>query len=153
MAGIVGACPFPVAKSCLSCCAGAFLLFAKGQDTNWPAAIPDEPPTPIWELILEQFKDQLVLILLGSAAVSFGLALFEEEGGWSAFVDPVVVCDRHALFAPGPGTAGCILGELVTDLSRFVTDSHHPDPQRGCWRLPREQRGKSHRSTPGILGK
>lgn len=55
-------------------------------------AIQDEPPTPMWELILEQFKDQLVLILLGSAAVSFVLALFEEEGGWSAFVDPIVVC-------------------------------------------------------------
>ena len=54
-------------------------------------AIPDEPPTPIWELILEQFKDQLVLILLGSAAISFVLALFEEEGGWSAFVDPTVI--------------------------------------------------------------
>ena len=54
-------------------------------------AIQEEPPTPLWELILEQFKDQLVLILLGSAAVSFVLALFEEEGGWSAFVDPVVV--------------------------------------------------------------
>ncbi|KAL1839154.1 hypothetical protein VTJ49DRAFT_1810 [Mycothermus thermophilus] len=54
-------------------------------------AIPEEPPTPLWELILEQFKDQLVLILLGSAAVSFVLALFEEEGGWSAFVDPVVI--------------------------------------------------------------
>lgn len=56
-----------------------------------PIAIPEEPPTPLWELILEQFKDQLVLILLGSAAVSFVLALFEEEGGWSAFVDPAVV--------------------------------------------------------------
>ncbi|KEZ44624.1 Calcium-transporting ATPase sarcoplasmic/endoplasmic reticulum type [Scedosporium apiospermum] len=54
-------------------------------------SIPEEPPTPLWELILEQFKDQLVLILLGSAAVSFGLALFEEEEGWSAFVDPVVI--------------------------------------------------------------
>ncbi|TPX16644.1 uncharacterized protein E0L32_003585 [Thyridium curvatum] len=54
-------------------------------------AIAEEPPTPIWELILEQFKDQLVIILLGSAAVSFVLALFEEEGGWSAFVDPAVI--------------------------------------------------------------
>lgn len=54
-------------------------------------AIPEEPPTPIWELILEQFKDQLVIILLGSAVVSFILALFEDEGGWSAFVDPAVV--------------------------------------------------------------
>lgn len=55
------------------------------------SAIAEEPPTPLWELILEQFKDQLVLILLGSAAVSFVLALFEDEGGWSAFVDPAVV--------------------------------------------------------------
>ncbi|KAK2611132.1 hypothetical protein N8I77_004507 [Diaporthe amygdali] len=54
-------------------------------------AIAEEPPTPLWELILEQFKDQLVLILLGSAAVSFVLALFEDEGGWSAFVDPAVI--------------------------------------------------------------
>lgn len=59
--------------------------------TNGFSAIPEEPPTPLWELILEQFKDQLVIILLGSAAVSFVLALFEEEGGWTAFVDPVVV--------------------------------------------------------------
>jgi len=54
-------------------------------------ALSEEDPTPLWELILEQFKDQLVLILLGSAAISFVLALFEEEGGWTAFVDPIVV--------------------------------------------------------------
>lgn len=55
-------------------------------------AIAEDPPTPLWELILEQFKDQLVIILLGSAAVSFVLALFEDGGGWTAFVDPAVVC-------------------------------------------------------------
>lgn len=32
-----------------------------------------------------------MIILLGSAAVSFVLAMFEEDGGWSAFVDPAVV--------------------------------------------------------------
>ncbi|KAF6818588.1 calcium-transporting atpase sarcoplasmic endoplasmic reticulum type [Colletotrichum sojae] len=53
--------------------------------------IPEDPPTPLWELILEQFKDQLVIILLGSAAVSFVLALFDQEEGWSAFVDPAVI--------------------------------------------------------------
>ncbi len=45
----------------------------------------------MWQLILEQFKDQLVVILLGSAAISFVLALFEDEEGWTAFVDPAVV--------------------------------------------------------------
>ncbi|KAF1836642.1 calcium ATPase [Decorospora gaudefroyi] len=54
-------------------------------------ALPEDPPTPIWELILEQFKDQLVIILLGSAAVSFVLALLEDEEGWTAFVDPAVI--------------------------------------------------------------
>lgn len=59
--------------------------------TDCALALEEEPPTPLWELILEQFKDQLVLILLGSAAVSFVLALFEEGDDWTAFVDPAVV--------------------------------------------------------------
>lgn len=54
-------------------------------------AIAEEPSTPIWELILEQFKDQLVLILLSSAALSFVLAFFEEDGGLTAFIDPLVI--------------------------------------------------------------
>ncbi|KAJ5748095.1 uncharacterized protein N7511_009791 [Penicillium nucicola] len=63
----------------------------KSRSQYGPNALAEEPPTPMWELILEQFKDQLVLILLGSAAVSFVLALFEENEGWTAFVDPAVI--------------------------------------------------------------
>lgn len=66
-----------------------FILSSAGTDIT--AAIAEDPPTPLIELILEQFKDQLVIILLGSAAISFVLALFEEDGGWTAFVDPAVV--------------------------------------------------------------
>jgi Ca2+ transporting ATPase len=49
--------------------------------------------------VLEQFKDQLVVILLGSAVVSFILALFEEEDDWTAFVDPAVVSNYPATFS------------------------------------------------------
>ena len=59
-----------------------------------PLELPEDPPTPLWELILEQFKDQLVLILLASAVVSFVLALLEDnsESGWfGAFVEPLVI--------------------------------------------------------------
>ncbi|KAH0446015.1 hypothetical protein IEQ34_025149 [Dendrobium chrysotoxum] len=50
------------------------------------------PPTPLWRLILEQFQDQLVLILLASAVISFILALLEEsESLLTAMVEPAVI--------------------------------------------------------------
>ncbi|KAJ3305050.1 hypothetical protein HDU76_005085, partial [Blyttiomyces sp. JEL0837] len=55
--------------------------------------LPADPPTPLWELILEQFKDQLVIILLGAAIVSFVLAALEtdEKEKATAFVEPFVI--------------------------------------------------------------
>ncbi|KAM0755315.1 calcium-transporting ATPase [Meredithblackwellia eburnea MCA 4105] len=54
--------------------------------------LPEEESTPLWELILEQFKDQLVLILLGSAAISFVLAFLEEgDDKATAYVEPIVI--------------------------------------------------------------
>ncbi|GAB2242289.1 hypothetical protein Droror1_Dr00019064 [Drosera rotundifolia] len=49
----------------------------------------------IWRLILDQFNDTLVRILLGAAVVSFVLALYDgDEGGEkeiTAFVEPLVI--------------------------------------------------------------
>lgn len=42
-------------------------------------------------MILEQFKDQLVIILLVAAAVSFVLAILEEDNSGTAFVEPIVI--------------------------------------------------------------
>ncbi|PJF19887.1 Calcium-transporting ATPase [Paramicrosporidium saccamoebae] len=54
--------------------------------------LPAEEGTPLWKLILDQFEDQLVQILLLAAVVSFVLAWFEEgDGRFTAFVEPLVI--------------------------------------------------------------
>ncbi|KAI8884614.1 SERCA-type calcium-translocating P-type ATPase [Backusella circina FSU 941] len=53
--------------------------------------LPPEEATPLWRLILDQFQDQLVLILLGAAIVSFVLAFLENEDSSTAYVEPIVI--------------------------------------------------------------
>ncbi|KAI5615546.1 sarcoplasmic/endoplasmic reticulum calcium ATPase 3 isoform X1 [Silurus asotus] len=58
--------------------------------TNWEKYGPNGKS--LWELVVEQFEDLLVRILLLAACVSFVLALFEEgEESTTAFVEPIVI--------------------------------------------------------------
>jgi Ca2+ transporting ATPase len=67
----------------------------KYQEKYGPNELPAEEGKPLWKLILEQFDDLLVKILLGAAMISFVLAIFEEhdehESAIGAFVEPLVI--------------------------------------------------------------
>ncbi|KAG9440602.1 hypothetical protein H6P81_020767 [Aristolochia fimbriata] len=53
--------------------------------------LPQEESTPFWKLILKQFDDLLVRILIAAAIISFLLALVDGETGLSAFLEPSVI--------------------------------------------------------------
>ncbi|KAI8083922.1 SERCA-type calcium-translocating P-type ATPase [Thamnidium elegans] len=53
--------------------------------------LPKEKATPFWRLVLAQFNDTLVLILLAAAAISFILAVADQGDSLSAFVEPLVI--------------------------------------------------------------
>lgn len=72
-----------------------------------------------------------MIILLGSAGVSFALAILEDGEGMTAFVDPAVVS--------APPFFYFFTSPLVIVLRIFLSDPHYPCPERGCWRLPRKQ--------------
>ncbi|XP_020256295.1 calcium-transporting ATPase 3, endoplasmic reticulum-type isoform X2 [Asparagus officinalis] len=53
--------------------------------------LPQEKSTPFWKLVLKQFDDLLVKILIAAAVVSFILALINGETGLAAFLEPSVI--------------------------------------------------------------
>uniref|UniRef100_A0A665X067 Calcium-transporting ATPase n=1 Tax=Echeneis naucrates TaxID=173247 RepID=A0A665X067_ECHNA len=66
--------------------------FKKNLDKFGYNELPAEEGKSIWELIIEQFEDLLVRILLLAACISFVLAWFEEgEETVTAFVEPFVI--------------------------------------------------------------
>lgn len=64
----------------------------EAEEKHGKNELPAEEGKSLWELIVEQFEDLLVRILLLAATVSFALAFFEdEEGSITAFVEPFVI--------------------------------------------------------------
>ncbi|CAE8582333.1 unnamed protein product, partial [Polarella glacialis] len=55
--------------------------------------LDEQEKKSLWQLVLAQFEDLLVRILLLSAAVSFFLAWFDDqsEEGITAYVEPLVI--------------------------------------------------------------
>ena len=56
-----------------------------------PNELPDEEKTPFYKLVLKQFDDLLVKILIGAAVVDLIIALSNGETGAAAFVEPGVI--------------------------------------------------------------
>ncbi|KAG7325423.1 hypothetical protein KOW79_011739 [Hemibagrus wyckioides] len=66
--------------------------FKKNLAKYGPNELPAEEGKSLWELVIEQFEDLLVRILLLAACISFVLAWFEEgEETVTAFVEPFVI--------------------------------------------------------------
>uniref|UniRef100_A0A3B3ZIU9 Calcium-transporting ATPase n=1 Tax=Periophthalmus magnuspinnatus TaxID=409849 RepID=A0A3B3ZIU9_9GOBI len=77
---------------CVNESTGLSLEEVKRQKEKWGLNALSSSGKSLWELVLEQFEDLLVRILLLAACISFVLAWFEEgEETITAFVEPFVI--------------------------------------------------------------
>lgn len=60
------------------------------QDAGWNE-LDQEEKTPLWELVLEQFDDPLVKVLLLAAGISFAIGLADGDHWTHALVEPSVI--------------------------------------------------------------
>ncbi|CAO3636119.1 unnamed protein product [Cunninghamella echinulata] len=113
--------------------------------------IPKEESTSIWQLILEQFKDQLVIILLVAAGISFLLAFLEEhdsnkESTMTAFVEPLVIL----LILIANATVG-VLQETSAEKAIDALRDYSPDEAKVIRSQGKHQKIHANQLVPGDI--
>lgn len=63
----------------------------KAREVHGSNSIPPEDGTPFWKLVLKQFDDFLVKILILAAVADLAIALLNGERGFGAFVEPAII--------------------------------------------------------------